>query len=65
LAQVNRELGSERSRVQTLALITDVLASATLVSGGVALYFTLQPSEVPEQAARRGSALAVEASVDF
>jgi len=37
------ELDDADSKVQTWALVTDVLAAATVVSAGVSLYLTLKP----------------------
>lgn len=38
------QLDHDRSRLRTFALITDIAAAATLVSGGVSLYFVLARS---------------------
>jgi tetratricopeptide (TPR) repeat protein len=40
-AQAKEFLESERSKVRTLSLATDILAASTLVLGGAALYLTL------------------------
>jgi tetratricopeptide (TPR) repeat protein len=44
-ARARHQLDSEHSRLGTLALVTDVLTGATLVSSGVALYLSLRPRE--------------------
>lgn len=47
------DLDSESSRVQTLATLTDVLVAATLISGGVSLYLTLDAGGPPSTAAEQ------------
>jgi hypothetical protein len=46
-ASIRRELEQRQSRVQLLSRVTDVLAGAALISGGVAVSFTLWPDEQP------------------
>ncbi len=51
---VERDLESSKSSMQAFSITTDVLAGATLVSAGVALYLTLtQPSSSEERAQSR------------
>jgi hypothetical protein len=66
-ARAERE--DDRSRIETLALVTDVLAAATLVSGGLALYFELRSTE-PQATAVAGrrpgpSHVGIEATFEF
>lgn len=54
--QTSRNLESQRNRLDTWMLVTDVLAGATLISGGTALYFTLR-SNSTEDGETSGAAL--------
>jgi hypothetical protein len=45
------EVSSQASKVRTLATVTDCLAAAALISGGVSLWLTLRSPSEPEAAA--------------
>jgi hypothetical protein len=49
---VERDLESSKSSMRAFSITTDVLAGATLVSAGVALYLTLTRSSGSEQRAQ-------------
>jgi hypothetical protein len=52
-----RELDEAGSRTRTLALVTDVLLAATVVSAGISLYITLGSSDEPAQEEKAGRPL--------
>jgi tetratricopeptide (TPR) repeat protein len=64
-ARAKRE--DDRSRIETLALVTDALTAATVVSGGLALYFELRSSEsqTPAVGGRRPGPSHVEIDATF
>lgn len=53
------ELNDTRTRMDALALTTDVLAGAALVAAGVSLYLTLEPSRPRPEEAPPGAALEI------
>ena len=57
-AATAESLASAKSKVQTFALVTDILAGGAIVAGGVTLYFTLaggSSGEKPKPAAAPGA----------